>query len=216
MRVIGIFGASGFGREVLPLVRQEHRVEIEQGHLKLVFVDDNATGAFNGHSVVSFEQFLAIPASSRAMTIAVASSSARRAIAATCQASGVSIIEVKAENVVILDSVEIGEGSILTAFVCLTSNIRIGKHFQANLFSYVGHDCQIGDFVTFAPKVCCNGNIVIEDDVYVGTGAKIKQGTPDKPVVLGKGCVIGMGAVVTKSVAPGMTVIGNPARPMNV
>jgi acyl-[acyl carrier protein]--UDP-N-acetylglucosamine O-acyltransferase len=36
-------------------------------------------------------------------------------------------------------------------FVTLTSNITIGKHFQANLYSYVEHDCVIGDFVTFAP-----------------------------------------------------------------
>ena len=45
-----------------------------------------------------------------------------------------------------------------------------------------------------------------------GTGAVIKQGTPDKPLVIGKGAVVGMGAVVTKSVPPGVTVVGNPAR----
>jgi acetyltransferase-like isoleucine patch superfamily enzyme len=41
-------------------------------------------------------------------------------------------------------------------------------------------------------------NIHIEDHAYIGTGAIIKQGTPDKPLVIGKGAVIGMGAVVTK------------------
>jgi acetyltransferase-like isoleucine patch superfamily enzyme len=79
------------------------------------------------------------------------------------------------------------------------------------LYSYVAHDCIIGDFVTFAPGVKCNGNIIIEDDVYVGTGAIIKQGTKKRPIVIGSGSKIEAGAYVTKSVDPGVTVFGNPA-----
>ena len=111
-----------------------------------------------------------------------------------------------------MDAVELGVGAILSPFVTLTSNIRIGKHFHANIYSYVAHDCIVGDFVTFAPSVKCNGNIVIEDHAYLGTGAVIKQGLPGKPLVIGRGAVVGMGAVVTKSVPAGATVVGNPAR----
>ena len=77
------------------------------------------------------------------------------------------------------------------------------------------HDCLIGDFVTFAPSVKCNGNIVIEDHAYIGAGAVIKQGKPGQPLVIGRGAVVGMGAVVTKDVPAGATVVGNPARIMN-
>ncbi len=41
---------------------------------------------------------------------------------------------------------------------------------------------------------------ILNDHAYIGTGAVIKQGTPDKPLMIGKGAVVGMGAVVTKSV----------------
>jgi acetyltransferase-like isoleucine patch superfamily enzyme len=75
---------------------------------------------------------------------------------------------VRAANVVVMDDVQIGEGAILSPFVTLTSNIRIGRCFHANLYSYVEHDCVIGDFVTFAPAVRCNGNVVIEDHAYIG------------------------------------------------
>ena len=81
-------------------------------------------------------------------------------------------------------------------------------------YSYVEHDCVIGDFVTFAPGVQCNGNVTIEDHVYVGAGAMIKQGKPGKPLVVGRGAVVGMGAVVTRDVPAGATVVGNPARAM--
>lgn len=78
----------------------------------------------------------------------------------------------------------------------------------------MAHDCVVGDFVTFTPRVCCNGYVHIEDHAYIGTGAVLKQGRPGQPLVIGRGAVVGMGAVVTKSVPPGATVVGNPARVM--
>ncbi|ESQ99725.1 hypothetical protein F753_08980 [Stutzerimonas chloritidismutans AW-1] len=52
------------------------------------------------------------------------------------------------------------------------------------------------------------------DYAYIGTGAIIKQGRPGKPLRIGKGAVVGMGAVVTKDVADGAVVVGNPAKPL--
>lgn len=113
-------------------------------------------------------------------------------------------------------NVEVKDGAVFCDFTTVTASARIGRHFHCNIYSYVAHDCVVGDFVTFAPNVCCNGNVVIEDDVYVGTGAILRQGTPGKPLRIGRGAIIGMGAVVTRDVAPGTTVVGSPARPLEV
>jgi sugar O-acyltransferase (sialic acid O-acetyltransferase NeuD family) len=110
---------------------------------------------------------------------------------------------------------EIGNGSILCPYVIITSNAKIGLNFQANIYSYVAHDCIFGDNVTFAPGVKCNGNVEIGDNVYVGTNAVIFQGKMDKPLVIGSGAVIAAGSVVTKSVPANMTVFGNPAIEFN-
>ena len=121
--------------------------------------------------------------------------------------AAIGFIEVRADNVVEMDDVRLGEGAILSPFVTLTSNIRIGRHFHANLYSYVEHDCMVGDFVTFAPSVRCNGNVTIGDGAYIGANAVIRQG-----LTIGAGATVGMGAVVTKDVPAGETWAGNPAR----
>jgi sugar O-acyltransferase (sialic acid O-acetyltransferase NeuD family) len=209
-----VYGASGYGREVLPLARAQ--LEAQGGSpVDLVVLDDNPSGtAVNGHRVMTCAHFLAEGADERWVAIAIANSELREKLAEHLAANHVKPWSVFARNVMCLDDVQIGEGAILNPFVTLTSNIRIGRQFHANIYSYVAHDCVIGDFVTFAPSVQCNGNVLVEDHAYLGTGAILKQGKPGQPLVIGKGAVVGMGAVVTKDVPPGATVVGNPARPL--
>lgn len=51
--------------------------------------------------------------------------------------------------------------------------------------------------------------VVIEEDVWIGANATILSG-----VTLGRGCVVGAGSIVTKSVPPYYVVAGNPATPI--
>lgn len=214
MKRFAIFGASGFGREVMPVLRQQLE-RTETGPWDLVFVDDApAATSLNGHRVLTYAQWMEEPAESRCISLAIANSQVREKLAARCTQDGVRFVETRAAHVVSMDDVQIGEGAILCPFVTLTSNIRIGRQFHANIYSYVAHDCVVGDYVTFAPGVQCNGNVVIEDHAYIGTGAILRQGKPGEPLVIGRGAVVGMGAVVTKSIPPGMTVVGNPAKPL--
>lgn len=208
-RLIGIYGASGFGREVLPVLLENEA----DPQTRVCFIDDNLSGStFAGYPVLDWLSFLAENAKERFLCIAIADGVVRQAIFEKCVAAGISFIECCARNVWRASEARIGEGSILQPFVNITSNAVIGRCFHANIYSYVAHDCIIGDFVTFAPGVHCNGNVHIGDHAYLGTGAIIKQGGPDNPLIIGANAVIGMGAVVTKDVPPGVTVVGNPAR----
>lgn len=49
--------------------------------------------------------------------------------------------------------------------------------------------------------------VVIEDDVWIGSGAIIVPG-----VSIGKGSVIGAGSVVTKDVSANVIAVGNPCK----
>ena len=212
MSGFAIYGTGGFAREVLGTLRRM----MDQGDGKgagrvsdqhqIVFIDDapDAMGRqIKDIRVISYDE---ARAQGRDISIAIADGTTRRRLADKVLADGLSVFQIVADSVVRHDGVELGEGAILCDHVTLTGDATIGVHFHANIYSYVAHDCVIGDFVTFAPRVNCNGNVTIGDDAYIGTGAIIRQG-----LTIGSGAVIGMGAVVTKDVAPGVTVVGNPA-----
>jgi len=214
MKLYAICGTGGFGREVMPLAEnmlgQQHPDDF-----RIVFVSEgkDAGSTINNHPVFDMQQFFSHEAKERHFSIAIANHEIRKRIAEFMQSKGAKPFEIVAAEHVRLAENIIGEGAIFCSFTTVTSNAVIGKHFHANIYSYVAHDCVIGDYVTFAPGVHCNGNVIVEDGVYAGTGVIIRQGQPGKPLVIGKNAVLGMGAVVTASVPPGVTVVGNPARP---
>jgi sugar O-acyltransferase (sialic acid O-acetyltransferase NeuD family) len=214
MRLYGVVGAGGFGREVMPLASAMLQKQYPNQDYQLVFVDDNKdlSSLINQRKVMTTEEFLQHNASEKFFNIAIANHQVRKNIANTFIEHAVQPFRINALNAIELDHNEIGEGAIFCSFTTVTSNVKIGRFFHANIYSYVAHDCIIGDYVTFAPNVHCNGGVIIENNVYVGTGVIIREGTSQKPIVIGEGAILGMGAVVTKSVSPYETVVGNPAQ----
>jgi sugar O-acyltransferase (sialic acid O-acetyltransferase NeuD family) len=215
MKVIGLVGAGGFAIEVMPLVRRWLQAAAGQEPSELVFVVEDDVPikepTLLGLKVVSMAEFRDA-GDERQFNIAIGNSQARARIADALM-DVARPFPITASTHVSLEGNEIGEGAIFCNFSHVTSNATIGRFFHCNIYSYVAHNCRIGDFVTFAPSVQCNGHVVVEDHAYIGTGVVIKDAST-KPIVIGRGAIIGAGAVVTKSVPAGATVLGNPARLM--
>lgn len=112
---------------------------------------------------------------------------------------------------------------------CFGGNIKIGSNCTVNRFSTLyGHGgLTIGNDVRIAPYTAIvamnhvyddpdipiwkqgekNFGIIIEDDVWIGIGAIILDGTR-----IGRGSIIGAGAVVTEDVPPYSIICGVPGR----
>jgi acetyltransferase-like isoleucine patch superfamily enzyme len=67
----------------------------------------------------------------------------------------------------------------------------------------------------FLLKVCLNYGVVFFETI-IRTGASIGANATILPgIEIGAGAMIAAGAVVTKSVSAGLTVVGNPAKEIN-
>lgn len=106
--------------------------------------------------------------------------------------------------------------------------INIGNDSGIGVRCYIRGPLEIGNYVMMGPEViiltsthrfdsldvpmCLQGShsnkkVVIEDDVWIGTRAVILPG-----ITIGKGSIIGAGAIVTKDVPAWAIVGGNPAK----
>lgn len=213
--VIGLGGAGGFAREVMPLLLAEIRRLPNSTGVSVCYVETEPRVDFVGEiPCLSESAFLALDSDRKSFNIAISDSRVRQKLAESWIDRGIEPFAIQASSAELLSDNGVGEGAILCSQSIVTAHAEIGRFFHANLRSSVAHDCVIGNFVTFAPGVHCNGNVHIGDHVYIGTGAMIRQGTPDRPLVIGSGAIVGMGAVVTRDVPPECTVVGNPARPL--
>lgn len=87
--------------------------------------------------------------------------------------------------------------------ITIGDNVRIAANTSIVAFNHLYMDAD----TPIIKQGNISSGIVIEDDVWIGSGVRILDG-----VVLSKGCVIGAGSVVTKSVPPNTVVVGVPAR----
>lgn len=101
----------------------------------------------------------------------------------------------------------IGEGTVIQGGVNVAANTQIGRFVKLNTNCNIMHDNVVGDFVTVCPNAVTLGYVKTADRVFIGANATILPN-----MTLGEKCVVGAGAVVTKSVEPGKTVKGVPAK----
>jgi len=106
----------------------------------------------------------------------------------------------------LMDNIEIGEGSFIGAYSILTTNIKIGKHAILNRGNHIGHDCQIGNYFSAMPGAIISGDVKIYDLVYMGNNSSIRE----KCSIHGL-TTIGMNSAVVKHIEESGVYVGCPA-----
>ena len=90
--------------------------------------------------------------------------------------------------------------------IVLGDNVRISG--RAFLAGYPGHPIDARARAAGLPDTEDQiGDIILEDDVWLGTGATVSAG-----VTIGKGTIVAAGSVVTRDLPPGVLAGGVPAK----
>lgn len=210
MKKLVLFGAGGFGRETANLVEWINILSPTYELLGFIVEKEyyKPDMNVNGYPVLGTEDwFFCHPDVLCTCTVGIAKEKAR--IQMNLSSKGVKFETLKAPDVLIPSSSRIGEGCIFFRDVAISVNVVVGNGVFLNCGVTLGHDTQIGDYVSVMPNTGISGYCHIEEQVDIGGHAFL---IPARKV--GKNAKIAAGSIVFTNVKAGTTVLGNPAKRM--
>ena len=116
------------------------------------------------------------------------------------------VIQSKTGDLTLGNKVSIGCNTVISA----ANDIRIGHSVLIGANCYIGGGRYVFDRIDIPMMeqgVCSKGAVIIDDDVWIGAGATVLDG-----VSIGKGAIIGAGAVVTSDIPSYAIAVGVPAK----
>jgi UDP-3-O-[3-hydroxymyristoyl] glucosamine N-acyltransferase len=108
---------------------------------------------------------------------------------------------------VLEDDVEIGPLCVIDRGTFTDTIIKRGTKIDCRV--HIGHNSIIGEDCGIAAETVMAGHVTVGDRAFVGMNVSIREGTK-----IGKDAFVGAGAVVVANVPAGITVVGNPAKPL--
>ncbi len=111
-------------------------------------------------------------------------------------------------GVLIQDNVEIGSNTSIDRGTLGNTIIRKGVKIDNQV--HIAHNCDIGEDVVVIAQSMVGGSVKIGNRSWIAPSVVIMNG-----ITIGSDATCGLGAVITKSVKDGDTVMGNPARPFD-
>ena len=216
-----LYGASGYARTARDYFVSAYNRELDthvpnlDGHFEVkAFIDDERGDQgfqLDDVPIIRFETWQRDFLDARC-AVTVSDPGARRRLVQRMADAGAAFLLMSRFESAVSPTAKVGEGTLVGLMNNIGPATVIGNHVQIMTMDSIGHDCSIGDFVTICPSVSISGQVIVEDDVFLGVGCSIINGTTRRPLRVGRGAKIAAGAVVMRSVPANATVAGNPAR----
>lgn len=204
---VAVIGTGGMGREALAWLRDAHPTRRILGFLDN---DPDTHGTeVAGLPVLGYLDWLGHRDVD--VLIGVGSGAARARLDDEVTATGRQPLTVVHPTAVIGPRSTVAPGAIIAPGVVVTTDVTIGRCAILNYGCAIGHDCRIGDHAFIAPGAHLAGFVTVGARAEVGIGASVRQ-----HLEVAADAVVGGGAMVVRPVGAGQTVVGVPARPMDL
>lgn len=208
MKKLLIIGAGGFGRELYAWAGQHPDCGVRWD--RLGFLDDNpeALREFGDFAQV-FPLSSHRPAADNVYLNGLAQPDHKQKLLPPFVEAGAEFLTFVHPSAKVGDRVRLGRGAVLCPGAIVTSDASLGEFVTLNLRATVGHDAVVGAWATASAHCDVTGFVQVGEGVFMGSRASIIPGRR-----VGAGAKVAAGAVVFADVPPGVTVFGNPARPL--
>lgn len=210
MKNLIIIGAGSYGREIYNLA-----LECKGYGTDFVikgFVDNLYEKVdYDGYPCVLGKVEEYMPIKDDVFICAIMDVDVKKKFVDTILSKGGQFINLVHNTATIWKNTKLGVGCIIREDVRISCDITIGNHVNVQPMSLLGHDVVIGDFCHLNTYSFLGGKVKIREMVTINTGAIVLPG-----LEIGAHTVVGAGAVVMKNIGEGLTVIGNPARIINI
>jgi sugar O-acyltransferase (sialic acid O-acetyltransferase NeuD family) len=142
--------------------------------------------------------------------VAIGDNARRRSFGVAVIEAGLMLLAIVHPRAEVSAHASIDQGVFVAAGAIVAAGANIGAGVIVNHGAIVDHDCAVGAWSHIAPNSVLGGAVKIGAGCLIGSGAVILPG-----VCIGDEAAIGAGAVVTRNVGAGVTVVGVPAREPN-
>jgi sugar O-acyltransferase (sialic acid O-acetyltransferase NeuD family) len=208
MKNLILVGVGDWGLEVHSWIHESLQFGVE--YVFKGFIDYNIE-AFN-KSKLNPNLFLGlintyIPESNDVFICVIANPNIKEKVVLDLLSKGSVFVSAYHKSVCFIGNSIIGSGVVLSPFVVVSNNCKIGNHIGINLFCSIGHDVIVGDFSQLSAHCDLTGHVNLGNSVFLGSRVSI---IPNVNVI--SNSRIGAGAVVFRNIKVEGTYIGNPAK----
>lgn len=111
------------------------------------------------------------------------------------------------DTALVYDNVKLGKGCIIGPFCTIEPNVVIKDHVLVNAYSFIAHDCYVGNFSSLSPRSTLLGQCTVHKKAFIGACSCVNVKRE-----IEQNAFVGMNSSVIHTVKEGSVVYGVPAR----
>lgn len=206
--VLGIYGAGGFGRELLDLARTINNKNMcWEGIFFVVDKEYMSQESVNDAKVFEYTEAKQKYGKDLEVVVGNGEPSVRRRMLKQLKEDRIEIPSLIHPDVNIPSSTLVGRGTIIQFGCFISCNVKIESNVVIQPHCNIGHDSVLMESCIISGFGNIGGHVTIGKESFLGLSCAVRE-----KITIGCNSVIGMGAVVLNDISSHTIAMGNPAR----